>query len=1593
MRLNPDEFEVTGETLDDATLAAMFGDEPEPSPKPRRTGTLTLDTYKPKGDIRDGGSTFRATGEVLDGDTIRLAPARSGQPTSVGRLSGFDAYEGGQRGYRTDGSPVPIGRHATETLDGLITDKTNVRGIGQRSYNRPVVIARNGEFDAALPMLWEGNAVADSRFLKEGDPRRGEYFEAERLARLNRQGANQTQRLTPRAYRMADRWNLKIGPGEEAVFTNELPELRPEFHRLDDTERDEFFRFLASQSGNQNFGQANLDAYWKGKGRSASEAADPEFIEAVRKGEKLAGYIDYSAWDAATLADFNKQNAFAGMRPEVQDAYGALLSNPATTAAQLEQFAEINGMTFDPRDVSAFFDAREKGENAAIPLPLIDPGDGRTGAAARGFGDPIGFLDEMGAVVDTLGGTRYRENLGNSDRGFWDVYENNLRQNRAIIDYDETNHPWYRLGGQLVSGAAIPGSIGVRGVSGYAKAGAAFGGAYGFGSADGNIGDRFLNVPVNAALGATLGATAGKAFDVAAPVIGKGFDKLRGIARETPDGHELHPDFEVVGHMGEEDIVRAVDETAPSHADMAAEPNPSISGPRIRDTIDVRVPRPRPVGEGPSEDLMRAATARVEPQDVLPRSRDELTAEEAAALGQGPFREVDAPRERELLEPRQYPSQSNPDVTINRRGPADLVTFARTLNGIRDEGGELTATGISNAARKGDDFAGAENRLGKLVNAEGMSIEEAAQRAYDEGYFPELDRPPTRQEFIAALDDTYRGVGRRFRPDDEAEIQNFEGARDQRLAVERSRQEGAPLAEDVGQPTTLDDVIANTPPALDPDDWNAATLKQVGNIRVDKLDTPQEISRALKVADDITGGFSASRRGVITQAETEALASDLGMTAEKLLARRNGQAFNAEEALAARRILAASSNELVNMARRIRQAGDDPGSEVLAQFRKALVRHTAIQEQVSGATAEAGRALAQFRMGADSREFPGRVLEGLVNAGGGAGRLKDAAEAIITLERDPASLNQFVEKAAKAKTSDKLVELWYNFLLSGPTTHAVNVLSNTLTSIAQIPEHAVAAGIGKARDALTPERRKLLQDRVTLSEVGARAAGLLQGAREGMREAAYAFRTGESRDFVTKVESQAQKAISGKKGELLRIPSRFLTAEDEFFKSVARRSALSGLAVRKAAQEGLTGDAAKKRAGELLADPTDEMWEDAMDYARYVTFQRPLGPVGSSVSRATQEMPILKAVVPFVRTPLNIFKSATEHSPAAPLLKEWRRDFAAGGAKRDIAIAKAVAGTSLGALMAEAAAKGLITGSPPRDKNKRALMYADGWQPYSVKIGDKFYSYQRLDPFALTIGTSADMATLGEGMTEKQREKGAALVWASIMGNLSNKTWLSGVSDMLAALEDPERFGTNFIDRFAGSATVPTGVAQIARTMDPTMRETDGTLDYIQSRIPEASKSLMPKRDVWGRPIEKEGGVGPDIISPIWTSTAKADPATWEAIRLGAPIKPPADDESLTPAQMDRWRQLSGETAHRWVTARIETPEYREADDEDRASMIARTMKLARSYSKAAALNKQTTPTDEPEKDIPRKKKVADKSRAPALTLDDIGDFDIISVP
>ncbi len=1428
--------------------------------------------------------TITPNGRVHDGDTFGM------QGGGNARMYGYDAFEVGQKGRARDNSLVDLATPSRDMLAGFLPGST-IAPVGKQTYGRPVVtVDQNGQ-DPGTNILRDGWGLAAPEYLKADPERMRQYMEAERLARLNRLGAHGGKFETPQQFRRED------GP-------------------------------------------------WK--------AAEPGQF-----GEGEAVF-----WDEPT--------PFQGLRPETATAYLALLDQPNSTKDQILAFAKENGFPLDPAKVDVFLSKRAKGivrtpglayENA--PQVLTDLGDGAVGAGARGFADPINMLDEMGGVVDTLGGTKGRENIWNSERRFGDVLWNNIDQNRSILGFDDANHPYARFGGQLAGGAILPGGS-VRGVglvagraalregatslaareaarsavtSRITLAGGAYGAAAGFGAGEGDIIDRLPGTLIGGASGAVLGYGTGELGQTAAGAI----NRLRGRGRiPTIDGNE-QPDLDpVTGAARVADVPDAPAESVNRVANMDAEVDQmSIAGPRVPDRIDIGEAPPPPPGFGPIDDpmigrasplldratpeQMTALANGMEPGDVMPLPGNAVQSmEEAQRIGAGMRPELRAPNEAGVLETRYTPSQRDASRMLPRKGPIDLVGFLRTQGGLRPQGGELAHLGIDNAPR-GIDFAQAENRLGKLVDPEnGLGYDEAALRAWEAGYFPDHVERPTVPEFLDALGATHTGRNRSFLPGDLPEVDAFEAARSQRFAVEAARQEGVPLVDDLGQSIGQDDLQRNAPPISAYEEWGPnGAPDYAGNIDLGKLETPQDIRRALAVTDVRMGGFDAARRGRISQAETASLAEELGMTADSLLKRRRGQAFNAEQALAARQILAKSGNELVNLARRASGGSD----EDLATFRAGWLRHAAIQEQVSGMTTEAGRALAQFRAVAKSSAVRERVLPALTNLGGGRGNIEDAARAIVDLQSagaTPGQINSFALKAAKPRWKDKVLELWYNSLLSGSQTHAVNILSNTLTTALQIPEHIGAAAIGQWNRRAT--------DRVMASEIAPRIVGMMQGAAEGLKAFRHTLKTGQVPDHVTKVEARTDEAISGLKGKLVRIPTRMLAAEDEFFKAVARRQELGGLVMRRARAEGLKGDALYARIADLTANPPDDILDKTLDYARYLTFQRPLGTAGQAAQNLTSAIPALKLFVPFIRTPTNIIKFAAERSPFAPFVKEWREDMLAGGARRHLASAKIGMGTGLAALATQWAANGYITGSGPIDDNARNIKMADGWQPYSIKIGDEYYSYKRLDPLAMTLGMAADYATKGETMTDKQREHAAMVLGASFIENLKDKTWLSGLSDVFAALDDPQRSMERVTKRIAGSLAVPAGVAQFARTLDPVQRETDDPIDAIKNRIPGMSQSLRPRLDMWGQPIVSEGGVGPDIVSPVWTGTAKNDPLNKEMLDIGARFGP-VQKGDLNDAQYHQLRGLAGTMTAAALRQAMETPEWKAASKADRAEL------------------------------------------------------------
>lgn len=205
-------------------------------------------------------------------------------------------------------------------------------------------------------------------------------------------------------------------------------------------------------------------------------------------------------------------------------------------------------------------------------------------------------------------------------------------------------------------------------------------------------------------------------------------------------------------------------------------------------------------------------------------------------------------------------------------------------------------------------------------------------------------------------------------------------------------------------------------------------------------------------------------------------------------------------------------------------------------------------------------------------------------------------------------------------------------------------------------------------------------------------------------------------------------------------------------------------------------------------------------------------------------------------------------------------------------------------------------------------------------------------------------------MTDKQQEQSLTLIAAAMVNNLSSKTWLSGISSAVEAVSEPDRYMDNFLSRTAGAIVVPAFVAQMARTNDPIMREARGVLDRIKSRIPGYSDDLPARLDAFGRPIVSEGGVGPDIISPLWTSTAKNDPTIAALLDAGAHVTAPRrkiGDRDLTPVEYERYASEVGRIGKPALDALVSSPEWRTWDRDEQQDAVRDVMKDARKEAKS----------------------------------------------
>ena len=83
---------------------------------------------------------------------------------------------------------------------------------------------------------------------------------------------------------------------------------------------------------------------------------------------------------------------------------------------------------------------------------------GKAQSAVAGAFDALsfGFLDEAGAVADTLVGAPGRKTVWSSGRSFAATYRENRDLNRAALKEAATENPNSYLGGQIVGALVVP---------------------------------------------------------------------------------------------------------------------------------------------------------------------------------------------------------------------------------------------------------------------------------------------------------------------------------------------------------------------------------------------------------------------------------------------------------------------------------------------------------------------------------------------------------------------------------------------------------------------------------------------------------------------------------------------------------------------------------------------------------------------------------------------------------------------------------------------------------------------------------------------------------------------------------------------------------------------------------------------------------------------------------------------------------------------------------------------------------------------------------------------------------------------------------
>jgi len=448
------------------------------------------------------------------------------------------------------------------------------------------------------------------------------------------------------------------------------------------------------------------------------------------------------------------------------------------------------------------------------------------------------------------------------------------------------------------------------------------------------------------------------------------------------------------------------------------------------------------------------------------------------------------------------------------------------------------------------------------------------------------------------------------------------------------------------------------------------------------------------------------------------------------------------------------------------------------------------------------------------------------------------------------------------KSTDIFGMILYNFALSNPLTHAVNLMGNFINLGANL---------------LTD----FLFDPTSAEDMfRAFPDGIARGVKEIV-----AFLQGKEAESNKFFEMQPTNKKAYWK---LALPTTWLTISDAMFRNYAEEYKLRRNArvleekggIQKALdllhQLANNPDAVLDKYTEEQIDTALDALEYAQYYGKYITYQLdPETSLGEAFIKFSQH-PVTRMIMLFAKTPLNIMKESFHWSPLylpkiaadeflgkKPEERTLMEQEKLKERERRVIVGSVIFGTLLSGM-----ASGLlkVTGDEPEDEFERELWAKRGFKPYHIYINfnGKYtgFSYQGIEPFRMMINLMRGFHDIfldpkaAKYIDDADILKKTSFLMVQLWNNINDASFMTGINEWYRTQESPKN-ASEYLERLVVNLLIPNALTfqrelpeEIRDALNARGKElyiTENIWDRIKNKVGFGlQKDLVPRTDFFG---------------------------------------------------------------------------------------------------------------------------------------------------